>query len=281
VRPKVVIPIALAVLVAAALVAPATARIRKPRWVGHVAITEYYPVPEKWFVGAKVDAPGLPGQHRIDWLYSARGVSMEGDGVDLDGNEVHIDDLGDGGWVNVRGQTTDTDGAGGWSRGAPFWRAGAYWRSADRYLTFPLDQGGWFHGEGVRYYDPPGATFAPGPSRPLAPYKSIAVDPDLIALGSKIYVPEYRDHGGWFTAADTGSAIQGRHVDVFRTPPASIDDSGQYFTNARIYVVPPGRRAPRGAPPGADVVQPSAPAGGGGSTPQPGPDATGGTAPGA
>ena len=266
------IVIALSLLACAALAAPAGATIRKPRWVSHVVITEYYPVPEKWFVGEKVEAPGLPGQHRIDWLYSARGVSMEGDGIDLDGNKVHIEELGDGGWVNARGRSTDSDGDGHWSSGSPFWRAGGYWKSAAGDVTFPLDAGGWFMGEGARYFDPPGATFGPGQSRPLTPYKSIAVDPDLIPMGSKVYISQYKDKGGWFTAADVGGAIQGRHVDVFRSPPASLDDKGQYFPDVRIYVVPPGKRVPKGAPPG---VQNPAPA----PTPPPGTGADGGTSP--
>ena len=262
-----------AVLAAGALLAEAAgAVIRKPRWLGHVAITEYYPVPEKWFVGEKVSAPGLPGLHRIDWLYSARGVSMEGDGIDLDGNAVHIDELGDGGWVDDRGHDTESDGHGHWSSGGPFWRDGAYWKSPDGFVTFPLDAGGWFRGTGQDYVDPPGATFAPGASRPLRPYKSIAVDPDVIAFGSKVFIPQYRDHGGWFVAQDTGGAIQGRHVDVFRTPPASIDDTGQYFSSARVYVVPPGKRRPHlplgTGDQGSTPEQPT--------TPQPGPD-TGGT----
>src|SRR5579884_4055433 len=41
-------------------------------WLSKVNITEYWPVPESWFVGALVTAPGLPGKHRIDWLYSAQ-----------------------------------------------------------------------------------------------------------------------------------------------------------------------------------------------------------------
>jgi 3D (Asp-Asp-Asp) domain-containing protein len=265
-----------AVLAVGALAEPASAVIRKPRWLGHVAITEYYPVPEKWFVGEKVSAPGLSGQHRIDWLYSARGVSMEGDGIDLDGNQVHIDELGDGGWVDERGNDTDSDGHGHWINGGPFWRAGAYWKSADGFVTFPLEAGGWFRGAGQDYVDPPGVTFAPGPSRPLRPYRSIAVDPDLIALGSKVFIPQYRSHGGWFVAQDTGGAIQGRHVDVFRTPPASIDDTGQYFSGARVYVVPPEKRRPHLPPdaPGPSQREPAQPQGG--ATPKPAPN-TGGT----
>ena len=70
--------------------------ITRPRWLHHVAVTEYYSVPERWFRGRAVAAPGLAGRHRVDWLYSARGVAMEGDGIARDGSHVHIDALGGG-----------------------------------------------------------------------------------------------------------------------------------------------------------------------------------------
>jgi 3D (Asp-Asp-Asp) domain-containing protein len=40
---------------------------------------------------------------------------------------------------------------------------------------------------------------------------SVAVDPGLIPLGTRLYVPGY----GRGRAEDTGSAVQGRHVDVW------------------------------------------------------------------
>jgi 3D (Asp-Asp-Asp) domain-containing protein len=83
-------------------------------------------------------------------------------------------------------------------------------------------------------------TFSPEPPLPLRPYHSIAVDPRLIPLGSHVYVPAYRDHGGgWFIAQDTGGAIRGRHIDVYRSPPASPNDLGRYLTRQRILVIPP------------------------------------------
>lgn len=41
--------------------------------------------------------------------------------------------------------------------------------------------------------------------------KVIAADPDVIPLGSKVYVEGY----GYATAEDTGGAIQGNRIDVF------------------------------------------------------------------
>ena len=221
----------------------------RARWLTGVAVTEYFPVPEAWFAGQRVAAPGLPGRHRIDWLYSARGLAMEGDGLDTEGNQVHIDSLGSSGWVNASGQRTDP-GPSGWSHGDPFWRAGGYWLSSSGQLTFPLEVGGWSSGTGQRYVAPSGMTFAPGPSGPLVYYRSLAVDPQVIPLGSRVFISAYRAIGpshGWFVAQDTGGAIGGRHVDVYRPPPSSPADSGRSLQNQRVYVVPPG--APAGANP--------------------------------
>ena len=231
-------------LAVAAATAPtaATAPIAKPRWVGGVAITQYVPVPERWFVGKRVQAPGLSRQHRIDWLYSARGISMEGDGIGLDGRRYHIHGLGAGGWVNERGRPTKpTRVAGRWSNGRPFWRAGGFWRNGLDLPTFPLFDGGWYDGVGVQWVPPPrGISFRLGPSRPLRYWKSVAVDPDLIPLGSRIYIPAYRHlrNEGWFRAEDVGGAIIGRHIDVFRQPPPT-PGGGDVLWDQRIYVIPP------------------------------------------
>ena len=60
------------------------------------------------------------------------------------------------------------------------------------------------------------------PRLPLHFYGSIAVDPRVIPLGSRVYVPAYRGdgQGGWFIAQDTGGAINGRHIDVYRAAAA-------------------------------------------------------------
>jgi len=222
-------------------VPPPPGRRARGRWLGGVTITEYWPAPESWFVGAKVRAPGLPGAHRIDWLYSATGVSMEGEGLGLDGRLYHIQSLGVGGWVTTDGVPTSPSN--GWLSGAPFWRAGGYWRNRRNGVTFPLATGGWSAGRGRQYVALRGVTFAPGASLPLRYYQSIAVDPDVIPLGSRVYVPAYRGdgYGGWFVAQDTGGAINGRHIDVYRSPPPSSSDTGQYRVGQRIYVIKPRR----------------------------------------
>jgi 3D domain len=208
-------------------------------WLTDVTITEYWPAPEAWFRGKLVRAPGLPGRHRIDWLYSAMGLSMEGSGIGLDGRMYYINALGDGGWVTVSGAPTSPSD--GWAAGPPYWRAGGYWRNGLGGVTFPLQRGGWSAGTGRAYVPLPRVTFAAGSPLPLHFYRSIAVDPSVIPLGSRVYVPAYRHdgYGGWFLAQDTGGAIGGRHIDVYRSPPASPTDGGQYLTGERIFVITP------------------------------------------
>jgi 3D (Asp-Asp-Asp) domain-containing protein len=63
---------------------------------------------------------------------------------------------------------------------------------------------------------------------PLMPFRTVAVDTDIIPIGSVIYVPELRGrtfehegqmfvHDGYLFAGDRGGAIHGRHIDVFMT----------------------------------------------------------------
>ncbi len=224
------------------LPAPAGAKpISKPKWLNKVTVTEYYPVPEKWFVGARRPAPGLPGTHRVDWLYGAAGLFMEGDGIDLQGRRVHLRSTGKPGWVDRRGRKTFV----GNSSKPIFWRNYG-WRASRNRVTFPLEGGGWYRGLLPRKYSKPaGVRFAPGPSLPLRYWRSIAVDRSLIPRNSRVYVPAYRDKpgGGWMRAIDTGSAIKGRHIDVYRPAPAS-QGGAMSRRNQRIYVIPPKKKPP-------------------------------------
>jgi 3D (Asp-Asp-Asp) domain-containing protein len=218
---------------------PAPGKHAHGSWLRKVVITEYWPAPESWFVGRLVSAPGLAGRHRIDWLYSAEGVSMQGDGIGLDGRHYHIAALGAGGWITATGKPTDP--AKNWNGGSPYWRAGDYWRSRTGAVTFPLQAGGWSAGAGRRYVPLRGVGFASGSSLPLRSYQSIAVDPRVIPLGSRVYIPAYRHdgHGGWFIAQDTGGAIVGRRIDVYRSPPASASNDGAYLVNQPVFVIKP------------------------------------------
>ncbi|MFL5824113.1 MAG: 3D domain-containing protein [Solirubrobacteraceae bacterium] len=209
------------------------------KWIRGFTVTEYWPAPEAWFVGRRVRAPGLPGRHRIDWLYSAMGLSMEGDGFGMDGRQYHIDSMGDGGWVTSAGRSTSASNE--FAAGSPFWRAGGYWRNRRGGVTFPLAAGGWYAGPGRRYVPLRGVSFAPGPSLPLHFWQSIAVDPGVIPIGSRVYIPAYRDdgHGGWFVARDTGGAINGHRIDVYRKPPKRSSIGGRYLVSQKVLVIKP------------------------------------------
>ena|GEM_PF-628856 len=70
------------------------------------------------------------------------------------------------------------------------------------------------YGDGVRNYI-------------LVPFRTIAVDPDIIPYGSVLFIPAARGlkfnlsdgtervHDGYFFAGDTGGLIHGDHIDVF------------------------------------------------------------------
>jgi 3D (Asp-Asp-Asp) domain-containing protein len=216
-----------------------TRPIRRPTVLRNVAVTEYFSVPERWFSGRFVHAPGLRGRFRVDWLYSARGLALEGEGVARNGHYYGVGDVSRAGWVNRRGRATAPGRcAGRWSHDWPVWADGG-WRNRAGQVTWPLSGGGWANGPGRRAGRVP-MTFASRSRPQQRPYRSVAVDPSVIPLGSRVYIPAYRAiNGGWFTADDVGGAIQGRHVDVYRTAPRRPGDRGRVLRHQTIQVVPP------------------------------------------
>ena len=212
----------------------------RPQWLGKTVVTEYWPAPERWFVGRAVAAPSLPGRHRVDWLYSARGLPMEGDGVGLDGRRYHFGGPWHLAWVNATGKRTRPCNTGFWTNGRPFWPAFG-WRNAAGAVTVPLPAGGWSNGEPARRIPPPAnLRFLRGPSLSLRYWRSVAVDPHLIPLGSRIFIRTLckTPSRGWVVAADTGgNVISGHHIDVYRPPPPT-PDAGQMLTGQRIFVIP-------------------------------------------
>jgi hypothetical protein len=215
-------------------------RITRARWVSGVVITEYYAIRESWFSGRLVSAPRLRTRHRVDWLYGPHGVAMNGEGLGADGRFYHFAGPYDIGWVNVYGNSTMPCWNGRWTRGHPAWLAFG-WRNRRSAVTYPLASGGWSNGLPRRYFPAPsGLRFAPGRSRHLPFWHAVATDPRVIPFGSRVFLPSYCDTParGWFRALDTGGAIIGFHLDVYRPPPRTL--LLRELRGQRIYVLPPG-----------------------------------------
>src|SRR6478736_3956410 len=77
---------------------PAKHVLTAPRWIHDTLVTEYWPAPERWFTGALVRVPGIPGRHRADWLFGARGL-MEGEGLATNGRIYHFAGPYGSGWL--------------------------------------------------------------------------------------------------------------------------------------------------------------------------------------
>ncbi len=65
---------------------------------------------------------------------------------------------------------------------------------------------------------------------PVTPLRTLAVDSEVIPLGTWVYIPEYDGlplgegrHDGCFVAEDRGSKVVGRHVDVFTGDPSTTE----------------------------------------------------------
>jgi len=219
--------------------------LTRPTWLGQTLVTEYWPAPERWFRGRRVQAPGIAGVHAVDWLYGAHGLPMEGEGLAHGNRVVHFAGPYDAGWVNRLGGATQPCRAPGfWTNGRPFWLSSG-WRSSAGRVTWPLAAGGWSNGRGVRFI-PPRVQFAFGHSRTLAYWKSAAVDPKVIPFGSRIFLADLcaTPAHGWLEARDTGGAIGGHHIDVYRPPPARLAH-GLNLRDRSIFVLPPGTRPRR------------------------------------
>ena len=63
---------------------------------------------------------------------------------------------------------------------------------------------------------------------------TIAVDPSVIPLGSKVYVDGY----GYAIAADTGGAIKGNKIDIYLNSNAECDDWGRRSVNLLVVAGP-------------------------------------------
>ena len=63
-------------------------------------------------------------------------------------------------------------------------------------------------------------------------YSTLAVDPRVIPLGTKVYVEGY----GYAIAEDTGGAIKGNKIDVYMNTVAECYNWG--VRNVNVYILP-------------------------------------------
>jgi 3D (Asp-Asp-Asp) domain-containing protein len=187
--------------------------LTRPRWISNTLVTEYWPSPERWFSGPFVKVTGIPGRHSFAWLYGARGLAMEGEGIARDGRVYHFAGPYTLSWANAAGAVT-----------APC-----------------VAPGYWTDGRPYQLARPATARFATGHARTLTYWHSAAVDPKVIPYGSRIFLSVLcsTPARGWVVARDTGGAIGGAHIDIYRPPPAQ-PANGADIRGASMLVVPPG-----------------------------------------
>ena len=63
----------------------------------------------------------------------------------------------------------------------------------------------------------------------------IAVDPDVIPLGSKVYIQYPDGHGEYVVAEDTGGAIKGNRIDIAMRSDAQAEKFG--IQDVKVYIV--------------------------------------------
>jgi 3D (Asp-Asp-Asp) domain-containing protein len=64
--------------------------------------------------------------------------------------------------------------------------------------------------------------------------QTIAADPDVIPLGSKVRIEGAGTYSGVYTVTDTGRKIQGRSVDIFIPSAAAAKQFGRKRVRVRI-----------------------------------------------
>ena len=182
--------------------APLRIRLKEAWYEAGFHITHYIIADERDASGPMVQAPGIEGQHRRDFLYGARGIPMQGTGETLDHRYIRFDG-GGGGWHNNDAGHPDI-------------------------LNHP---------ETARLHNTDGAH---GRFGDVVADRSIAVDPTIIPGRARVYIGsrDGRRIVGDRRADDTGGGIRGAHIDHFSGAGSAAtrqwEASGGDLQNAKV-----------------------------------------------
>lgn len=130
------------------------------------------------------------------------------------------------GTQNINGKTYQFNNDGSYSREVPATKTSTYTTSTSNGKVKYYDKSGNYLGTGKKYISNASAytgdtTTASG-QRPR--WGTIAVDPKVIPLGSKVYVPYYDKV---FIANDTGGIIRGTMIDIFMNSATNMRNFGR------------------------------------------------------
>lgn len=64
--------------------------------------------------------------------------------------------------------------------------------------------------------------------------ETVAADPDVIPLGSRVQIEDAGQWSGIYTVTDTGRKVQGNHVDIFIPDAAAAKEFGKKRVRLRI-----------------------------------------------
>jgi len=195
---------------------------QQPKTLNDVSLTAYHVCYEGEMAEGPtvIDPPKISGTFYKKFLYSAKGVVMQGSGRAIDGRVIKYVS-GGGGWVNQEGQRTYLRSDGTWSNGPPYWIANE---------------------ESVIFEELPEDTYK-GAYWDVYPWYSIATDPTVIPPGTIVYIKELdglrlsngETLNGYFVVADTGGGIEGKRIDVFvgAGETALLDWPGNFKANIK------------------------------------------------
>jgi 3D (Asp-Asp-Asp) domain-containing protein len=155
----------------------------------------------------------IPYNLKASFLFGGRGVAMQGSGR-TGPNGEYIKYTGGGGYfIRLTGPNAGKNLDGQWIENPDIVRA--------RYAHIGITDFNGFGNLALRYPDKARysrtASFTGLTGRPLTAWRSLSIDPEFIPLGQKVEVRFKKGDAinSKFVAEDTGSAIKGKHIEIY------------------------------------------------------------------